>query len=148
MLQRYLRDKICERPDLPPLRKRGSVRSADPFRSLNGRFESLFLCGWLRGPPFAWQETGKRHPRTTWLRSAGCTGHYYFRRGYDFVKAAEYVLDKKILSNGECYVSNVIQHMIGENKKFIPYVINQFYPIGTPEDLKKYVATHGKEKPV
>lgn len=76
------------------------------------------------------------------------TGHYYFRRGYDFVKAAEYVLDKKILSNGECYVSNVIQHMIGDNKKFIPYVINQFYPIGTPEDLKKYVATHGKEKPL
>lgn len=74
------------------------------------------------------------------------TGHYYFRHGYDFVSAAQYILDKKILSSGESYVSNVIQHLIEQNKKFVPYVINEFYPIGTPEDLKIYLDKHGQAK--
>lgn len=67
------------------------------------------------------------------------TGHYFFKCGKDFVRGAEYVVKTNIRSNNEFYVSNVIQYLIDQKQIFKPYVVNSFSPIGTPEDLEKYL---------
>ncbi len=66
-------------------------------------------------------------------------GIYYFKHGKDFVSAAENMIRKNDRVNGEFYVCPVYNYLILEDKKVIPYFINQMYGLGTPEDLEKYL---------
>jgi dTDP-glucose pyrophosphorylase len=67
------------------------------------------------------------------------TGTYYFRRGSDFVKHAEAMVQNKDTSKGEYYVAPVYNYMITDGSKIIPFTVNQMVGLGTPDDLKAYL---------
>jgi dTDP-glucose pyrophosphorylase len=67
------------------------------------------------------------------------TGTYYFRRGRDFVEAAERMISNNVRVNNEFYIAPCYNQLIIDGKKIMPYFVNQMVPLGTPVDLKTYV---------
>jgi len=68
------------------------------------------------------------------------TGLYVFSKGSDFVKSAEYVIEKNILSKNEFYISELYNFLIKNGKKFTIDFADEFAALGTPEDIKKFEA--------
>lgn len=64
-------------------------------------------------------------------------GIYYFKKGSDFVSAAESMIQKNIRHNNEFYVCPVYNQLIIEDKIIYIYNIEpeQMHGLGTPEDL-------------
>jgi NDP-sugar pyrophosphorylase family protein len=66
-------------------------------------------------------------------------GVYNFQRGYDFVQAAEQMIDKNLRVNNEFYVAPTFNEMIknGKNIKYfnIGLLGKAMHGLGTPEDL-------------
>jgi dTDP-glucose pyrophosphorylase len=67
-------------------------------------------------------------------------GIYNFRKGSDFVRCAEQMIEKDIRVNGEFYVAPVYNELIEEGKRIGFYNIGTeldgMYGLGTPEDLE------------
>lgn len=78
-------------------------------------------------------------------------GIYYWKRGSDYVKYAENMILKNIRygmafnGRGEYYVAPVYNEAILDNKIFRVYDVKHMYGLGTPEDLKVYLNTIGKQ---
>lgn len=66
------------------------------------------------------------------------TGDYYFKKGSDFVEAAERMIAKNDRTKGEFYISGVYSYLIADGKKVLPYMVNEMIGLGTPEDLENY----------
>ena len=66
-------------------------------------------------------------------------GIYYWKKGSDYVKYAEQMIDKDIRTNGEFYVCPVFNEAIEDNKKIKQYSIEKMMGLGTPEDLERYL---------
>ena len=66
-------------------------------------------------------------------------GIYWYRKGSDFVKAAEGMIRKNIRVNNEFYIAPVYNEMIAEGSKLIPFFVHRMHGIGTPEDLNYYL---------
>ncbi len=65
-------------------------------------------------------------------------GVYYWSGGKDFVSSAESMIKRNIRVNNEFYVCPTYNRMISDGARIITHHVEQHYPIGTPEDLKKY----------
>lgn len=95
------------------------------------------------------------HPKWSYARADNCgkvletaekkvisdkatAGVYYFRRGADFVKAAQEMLVKNIRHNNEFYICPSFNEMIlNGNNVFIYHIdAGRMHGMGTPEDLK------------
>ena len=68
------------------------------------------------------------------------TGMYIFSKGSDFIKSAEYAIEKNILIKNEFYISELYNILIKEGKKITVDVADEFVALGTPEDIKKFEA--------
>ena len=70
-------------------------------------------------------------------------GIYYYRRGQDFVDAAEQMIKKDIRTNGEFYVCPVYNQMILSGKRIGAHQIeaSKMHGLGTPEDLERFLKT-------
>lgn len=68
-------------------------------------------------------------------------GIYYFRRGSDFVRAAQSMIQKDIRYNNEFYVCPVYNELILEGKDVRIFEIPQekMHGLGTPEDLERFL---------
>lgn len=66
-------------------------------------------------------------------------GVYWYRRGKDFVAAAERMIEKNIRVNGEFYVAPVYNELIAAGKLVVPFYVQEMHGIGTPEDLELYL---------
>lgn len=66
-------------------------------------------------------------------------GIYWYRKGKDFVEAAESMIAKNIRVNNEFYIAPVYNEMIGSGKTVIPFFVQQMHGIGTPEDLQTFL---------
>lgn len=66
-------------------------------------------------------------------------GVYYWCNGYHFVDAANWMIKSNERYNGEFYLAPTYNYMILDTYKVIPYFVNEFYGLGTPEDLKEYI---------
>jgi dTDP-glucose pyrophosphorylase len=66
-------------------------------------------------------------------------GIYWYKRGKDFVSAAEQMISKNIRVNNEFYVAPVYNEMISNGKSILPFFVDKMYGIGTPEDLNYYL---------
>lgn len=68
-------------------------------------------------------------------------GIYYYRRGKDFVSAAQVMIQKDIRHNNEFYVCPVYNEMILVGKKIYTYPIaaEKMHGLGTPEDLETFL---------
>ena len=69
-------------------------------------------------------------------------GIYYWRRGSDYVKYAEQMINNNIRVNNEFYVCPVFNEAIGDNKKIKIYNIDKMWGLGTPEDLKYFIENY------
>jgi HAD superfamily hydrolase (TIGR01509 family) len=68
-------------------------------------------------------------------------GMYYWKRGSDFIKYSEQMIEKNIRVNNEFYVCPVYNEAIQDNKNIACYMIEKdaMWGMGTPEELTYYL---------
>ena len=66
-------------------------------------------------------------------------GIYWYRRGSDFVKYANRMIEKEIRVRNEFYIAPVYNELILDGKSLIPFYVHKMHGIGTPEDLNNYL---------
>lgn len=66
-------------------------------------------------------------------------GIYFWKKGSDYVKYAEQMVQKNIRTNNEFYVCPVFNEAISDNKKIRVKEIEKMWGIGTPEDLNYFL---------
>jgi len=69
-------------------------------------------------------------------------GIYFWRRGSDYVKYADLMIEKNIRTNGEFYVCPVFNQAIEDKKVFRIKEIEKMWGLGTPEDLNYFLKNH------
>lgn len=80
-------------------------------------------------------EVAEKNP----ISNIATCGIYWYRKGSDYVKFAEQMIEKDIRVNNEFYIAPVYNELIQDNKTLIPFYVNKMYGIGTPEDLNFYL---------
>jgi HAD superfamily hydrolase (TIGR01509 family) len=80
-------------------------------------------------------EVAEKNP----ISDIATVGVYYWKKGSDYVKYAEQMIDKNIRVNNEFYVCPVFNEAISDGKKVINYRIDKMWGLGTPEDLVTYL---------
>ena len=75
------------------------------------------------------------------ISNIATVGIYYFKRGRDFVEAAEQMIRKNIRTNNEFYIAPIYNEMIESKKKILHYPIAEMKGLGTPEDLSRFLET-------
>jgi NDP-sugar pyrophosphorylase family protein len=76
------------------------------------------------------------------ISDTALTGIHYWKHGKSFVRtASKMIADNDRASNGEFYIAPTYNYMIAENKSIGIYPVsdNEFYPVGTPNDLERYL---------
>lgn len=76
------------------------------------------------------------------ISNDGLVGVHYWKRGSDFVKTGELLLNSfEKEGRKECYISETYNYLIEEGKKIAGVRIpsNQFIALGTPKDLSMYL---------
>ncbi|MDG1720621.1 MAG: glycosyltransferase family 2 protein [Bacteroidia bacterium] len=73
-------------------------------------------------------------------------GFYYWKKGSDFVKHAEQMIQKDIRVNNEFYVCPVFNEAIKSNLKIKTFEVSKMWGIGTPEDLDYFLKNHNKKE--
>lgn len=63
------------------------------------------------------------------------TGLYHFTKGKDFVKVAINHIERGVTNNNEYYIAPMYNDLILEGKQFVLDFVDEFIPLGTPEDL-------------
>jgi len=76
-------------------------------------------------------EVAEKNP----ISDIATVGIYYWKKGGDYVKYAEQMIEKNIRVNNEFYVCPVFNEAILDDKKIKTYQIEKMYGLGTPEDL-------------
>jgi hypothetical protein len=80
-------------------------------------------------------EVAEKNP----ISNMATVGIYYWRKGSDYVKYAEQMIEKNIRTNNEFYVCPVFNEAIGDGKKIRVKNIEKMWGIGTPEDLNYFL---------
>lgn len=83
-------------------------------------------------------EVAEKNP----ISNTATVGFYYWKKGSDFVKFAESMIEKNIRVNNEFYVCPVFNQAIKEGKIIRTFNIKKMWGLGTPEDLKYYLENH------
>ena len=66
-------------------------------------------------------------------------GAYYFKKGRDFVWAAEEMIEENDRTNGEYYIAPVYNYMIRRGKMIILSRPRFVHGLGTPKDVEKFL---------
>jgi len=73
------------------------------------------------------------------ISNIATVGIYYWKKGSDYVKYAEQMIEKDIRTNNEFYVCPVFNEAIKDNKNIKIFPIEKMWGLGTPEDLDSYL---------
>jgi dTDP-glucose pyrophosphorylase len=73
------------------------------------------------------------------ISNEASVGIYFWKRGADYVKYAEQMIEMDKRVNNEFYVCPVFNEAIQNNKKITTYEIEKMWGLGTPEDLSFYL---------
>jgi len=84
-------------------------------------------------------EVAEKNP----ISKIATAGVYYWKKGSDYVKYAEKMIDNDIRTNNEFYVCPVFNEAIDDGKKVKTFQIKKMWGLGTPEDLQYYLRHHG-----
>jgi len=69
-------------------------------------------------------------------------GIYNFRRGADYVSAADTMISTNRRVNGEFYVAPVYTELVSQHRRIVTHDVGDaMYGLGTPEDLSIFLAT-------
>lgn len=85
-------------------------------------------------------EVAEKNP----ISDIATVGYYYWKKGSDFVKYAEEMIEKDIRVNGEFYVCPVFNQAIEDGKEIRTFDIPKMWGLGTPEDLKYFLENYKK----
>ncbi|MBI5003533.1 NTP transferase domain-containing protein [Candidatus Kaiserbacteria bacterium] len=66
------------------------------------------------------------------------TGMYYFKRGSDFVRAAEKMIATGEMHNGEFYVIPCYNELLKSGKNIRTIPVDDYWVLGTPEELETF----------
>ena len=66
------------------------------------------------------------------------TGLYMFTKAKQFFEAGENMIKNKIKIKNEYYVSEIYNMLLKSNAKFEIDLVDEFSPLGTPDELKKF----------
>ena len=83
-------------------------------------------------------EVAEKNP----ISDIATVGFYYWKKGSDFVKYAEEMIEKDIRVNNEFYVCPVFNQAIKDKKEIRTYNISKMWGLGTPEDLKNFLENY------
>jgi dTDP-glucose pyrophosphorylase len=83
-------------------------------------------------------EVAEKNP----ISDIATVGYYYWKRGSDFVKCAEKMIDLNIRTNNEFYVCPVFNQAISNGLKIRTFNTSGMWGLGTPEDLVYYLENH------
>ena len=86
-------------------------------------------------------EVAEKNP----ISNIATAGVYYFRKGSDYVKYAEQMIERDIRTNNEFYVCPVYNQSCEAGQKIKVFHIDKMWGLGTPEDLNHYLAHHPRE---
>lgn len=87
-------------------------------------------------------EVSEKNP----ISDIATVGYYYWKKGSDFVKYAEQMIEKDIRVNNEFYVCPVFNEAILDQKKIVKFDIDQMWGLGTPEDLDNFLKNYKKNE--
>lgn len=76
------------------------------------------------------------------ISDCATVGFYYWKKGSDFVRCAERMIEKNIRINGEFYVCPVFNEAIEDDMLIRNYAVDKMWGLGTPEDLEYYLEHH------
>jgi HAD superfamily hydrolase (TIGR01509 family) len=76
------------------------------------------------------------------ISNQATTGVYYFKKGSEYVKYAEQMIEKNLRVNNEFYVAPVYNEFILDNKKIKTYNVNKMFGLGIPEDLEYFIKNY------
>lgn len=82
------------------------------------------------------------------ISNLATSGMYYFRRGADFVLAAENMLNNLATQNGEFYVAPCYNELLKSGKKIKTIMVDKNYVMGTPEELDAFIKNYRQSDPV
>lgn len=79
------------------------------------------------------------------ISSNALTGIHYWRKGSFFVRSAKKMIKAMDLNKGEFYVGPTYNYLVSSSGKIGVFKIsnNEYYPVGTPQDLIKYERQNG-----
>jgi NDP-sugar pyrophosphorylase family protein len=80
-------------------------------------------------------EVAEKNP----ISNIATCGIYWYRKGSDYVKYAEQMIENNIRINNEFYIAPVYNELIKDGKTLVPFYVHKMHGIGTPEDLKIYL---------
>ena len=72
------------------------------------------------------------------ISNLASTGMYYFKRGSDFVTAAEQLIARGEMYNNEFYVMPCYTELLKAGKKIKTVLTESLWVLGTPEELKNF----------
>jgi len=73
------------------------------------------------------------------ISNIATVGIYYWRKGEDYIKYTEQMIEKNIRTNNEFYICPVYNEAILDGKKIKHYPVEKMLGLGTPEDLQRYL---------
>ena len=76
------------------------------------------------------------------ISSIATAGIYYWKKGSDYVKYAEQMIENNTRINGEFYVCPVFNEAIADGKKIKTFEAKKMWGLGTPEDLEYFLKHH------
>lgn len=79
------------------------------------------------------------------ISNQATVGVYMWKKGSDFVKYAEQMIEKNVRVNGEFYVCPVHNEAIADGKKFKVWPVDKMMGLGTPELLDIYLRSNVNE---
>jgi HAD superfamily hydrolase (TIGR01509 family) len=80
-------------------------------------------------------EVAEKNP----ISDIATVGVYYWKKGSDYVKYAEQMIQKNLRVNNEFYVCPVFNEAIQDKKEIRTFEISKMLGLGTPEDLNTYL---------
>lgn len=83
-------------------------------------------------------KTAEKNP----ISNQASSGMYYFRRGKDFVYAAEKLAREDRLDLNELYVAPCYNELLLSGKKIKTVAVSQNHVLGTPEELEHFIKMH------
>jgi dTDP-glucose pyrophosphorylase len=89
-------------------------------------------------------EVAEKNP----ISNIATVGLYWWKKGSEFVKYAEEMIEHNIKVNGEFYVCPVFNQAIKDEKEIRIFNIDKMWGLGTPEDLKYYIENYYKDKSI
>ena len=80
------------------------------------------------------------------ISDTATVGVYFWKKGSDYVKYAQRMIDQNKRVNNEFYVCPVFNEAITDNKKVKIFDVEKMWGLGTPEDLDTFLSYKFKDE--